>query len=282
MTMPGISNGDVLVLGGNGKTGRRIAERLWNLDVPVRIGSRNAPIPFDWENAATWKPALDGVSTVYVAFQPDIAMPGALEVVRSFFETAIGCGATKIILLSGRGEVEAEEAERALQATEADWTILRSSWFAQNFSESWLLDPILQGEVFLPGGLAADPFVDAEDLADIAVAAIVTSDHSRTLYDITGPEALTFEDAIGRIARATGRDISFTAIPPEAYRAELVRMELPAEYVDLIMYLFTTVLDGRNTPVTDAVDRALGRPARSFDDFVARTAATGIWGGNNV
>lgn len=282
MTMPNNFNGDILVLGGNGKTGRRIAERLWNLDAPVRIGSRNAPIPFDWENSATWKPALAGVSTVYVAFQPDIAMPGALEIVTSFFDIAIASGARKIILLSGRGEVEAEDAERALQATEADWTILRSSWFAQNFSESWLLDPILEGAVFLPSGLAADPFVDAEDLADMAVAAIMTSDHSRMLYDITGPEALTFEDAIGRIARATGREISFTAIPPGAYRDELVRMELPPEYVDLIMYLFTTVLDGRNTPVTDAVQRALGGPAGGFDDYVARTASTGIWGGKNV
>ncbi|WP_258161590.1 NAD(P)H-binding protein [Rhizobium sp. TH2] len=282
MTMVGNSVGNILVLGANGKTGRRIVERLRNLDAPIRIGSRKAPIPFDWENHTTWKPALDGVSTVYVTFQPDIAVPGALETVSKFYDTAIASGTAKFILLSGRGEVEAEDAERVLQATNADWTILRASWFAQNFSESFFLEPIRQGEVFLPTGLAAEPFVDADDLADMAVAAIMTSDHSRVLYDITGPEALTFEDAVGRIARATGREISFTTVRPEAYRDELVRMEVPREYVELIMYLFANVLDGRNTPVTDAVQRALGRPAGSFDEYVARTAATGIWGGNNV
>ncbi|UVC11834.1 NAD(P)H-binding protein [Rhizobium sp. TH2] len=280
--MVGNSVGNILVLGANGKTGRRIVERLRNLDAPIRIGSRKAPIPFDWENHTTWKPALDGVSTVYVTFQPDIAVPGALETVSKFYDTAIASGTAKFILLSGRGEVEAEDAERVLQATNADWTILRASWFAQNFSESFFLEPIRQGEVFLPTGLAAEPFVDADDLADMAVAAIMTSDHSRVLYDITGPEALTFEDAVGRIARATGREISFTTVRPEAYRDELVRMEVPREYVELIMYLFANVLDGRNTPVTDAVQRALGRPAGSFDEYVARTAATGIWGGNNV
>ena len=142
----------VLVLGGNGKTGRRVAERLRAAGRAVRIGSRTGDPPFDWKNSNTWGPALRGVDAAYVAFQPDLAVPGALETVRSFFTQAVSSGVKKLVLLSGRGEVEAEQAEEALQATGADWTILRSSWFSQNFSEGAFLEPIQAGEFALPVG----------------------------------------------------------------------------------------------------------------------------------
>ncbi len=177
--------------------------------------ARGAAEPrFDWEDRATWGPALQGVKAAYVAYQPDLAAPGALEIVDAFFHQAIACGVEKLVLLSGRGEVEAEQAEQALQATGVDWTILRASWFFQNFSEGFLVDAIAAGDVALPSGPAAEPFVDVDDIAEIAFAALTQSGHSRQLYDISGPRALTFTDAIGEIAQATGRDIRFTAAQP--------------------------------------------------------------------
>jgi uncharacterized protein YbjT (DUF2867 family) len=271
-----------LVLGGTGKTGRRVGERLRRSGKQVRIGSRSAPVPFDWERRETWGLALRNVQSVYVTFQPDLAVPGALETVRAFFSQAIDGGVEKLVLLSGRGEPEAQEAEESLQATHADWTILRASWFNQNFSENFFLDPILAGEVALPRTLAAEPFVDVEDLVDIAVAALNTSAHSRRLYELTGPKAITFADGIDQIARASGRNIAYVPVSMDDYRAELVRQQVPTEYVDLVMYLFGTVLDGRNTPVTGGVEKALGRPARSFADYVQHTAATGIWGDSDA
>lgn len=267
-----------MVLGGTGKTGRRVAERLSTMGRPIRIGSRSAATPFDWYRSETWDAALRGTSAVYVTFQPDICVPGALEIVGSFFERAIRAGATKIVLLSGRGEVEAVEAEKALQATAADWTIVRSSWFAQNFSENFLLELVLSGEFALPGGLAAEPFVDVDDLAEIACAAFTDRRHSHRIYEATGPRALTFEEAAGQIAAAAGRRIAYVPIPAQAFRSVLVQSGLSPEEVHLIMYLFTTVLDGRNTKVIDGVEQALGRPPRSFEDYVRRTAATGVWG----
>jgi uncharacterized membrane protein len=171
------------------------------------------------------------------------------------------------VLLSGRGEVEAEQAEQALQATSVDWTILRSSWFCQNFSEGFFLDPILAGEFALPVGSVAEPFVDVDDIADIAFAALTDPAHSRQLYEITGPRALSFADAISEIASATGREIKFIPVSADDYRAELVRQGVPNDYIDLVLYLFATVLDGRNTPLADGVQRALGRPPRDFFAF---------------
>jgi uncharacterized protein YbjT (DUF2867 family) len=266
-----------LVLGGTGKTGRRVAHRLVEAGESVRIGSRSGPVPFDWERRETWGPVLREIHAAYVTFQPDLAVPGAVETVRAFFTQAVDSGVGKLVLLSGRGEPEAQEAEDALKATRADWTILRASWFNQNFSENFFLDPIRAGEVALPGSLAAEPFVDVEDLVDIAVAALTSNAHSRRLYELTGPQAITFAEAIDLIARAAGRNIAYVPITMDDYRAELVRQQIPNEYIDLVTYLFSTVLDGRNTPVTNGVQEALGRPARSYSDYVQNTAPTGIW-----
>ncbi|EJM69967.1 NAD(P)H-binding protein [Pseudomonas sp. GM55] len=267
-----------LVLGATGKTGRRITQRLEAAGLAVRRGSRDANPPFDWEDRSTWDAVIDGVHGVYICFQPDLAVPGALESIQAFTDLAVKSGVRKLVLLSGRGEIEAEQAEHVVQNSGIDWTILRASWFCQNFSEAHFLDPILQGELALPVNQVAEPFVDAQDIAECAVAALTQPGHTNQLYELTGPRALTFADAVTEIARSTGRHIEFVAVPADAYRQAMEQHQLPRELIDLVMYLFTTVLDGRNTPIADGVQRALGRPARDFSDYVQRTAATGIWG----
>jgi len=201
-----------------------------------------------------------------------------LAKVRSFFELAAQTGVKNLVFLSGRGEPEAERAEQALKKSGADWTILRCSFFSQNFSENFFLDPILGGEVALPVASVGEPFVDAEDIADVAVAALTQPGHSGKLYELTGPRALTLADAIEEIARTTGRNIQFAAIPPEEYRAAMLQAQIPNEVIDLVLYLFGTLFDGRNTQVADGVQRALGRAPRDFADYAQRTAATRIWG----
>jgi len=267
-----------LVVGGTGKTGRRVVERLQLLGFPYRVGARSAQPVFDWEDRKTWPTALEGVSQTYVTYYPDLCVPGALDRVRSFFELAVEAGVKKLVFLSGRGEAEAEQAEQALKKSCADWTILRCSFFSQNFSENFLLDSILAGQVALPVAPVGEPFVDAEDIADVAVAALTQPGHSGKLYELTGPRALTFADAIEEIARATGHNIQFAAIKPEEYRAAMLQVQVPTEVIDLVLYLFGTVLDGRNTRVADGVQRALGRAPSDFANYVQRTAATGVWG----
>ncbi|HEV8205068.1 MAG TPA: NmrA family NAD(P)-binding protein [Acidimicrobiia bacterium] len=274
MTM---SEDTTLVLGGTGKTGRRVTERLTALGVPVRIGSRSGEPPFDWEKPETWAPALRGVKSVYISYYPDLAVPGAVEVVGSFARLAVNEGVPRLVLLAGRGEAEAELAEQAVRGSGADLTIVRATWFMQNFSEDYMIEHILAGAIALPAGDTPEPFVDADDIADVAVAALTDDKHVGQLYELTGPRLLTFAEAAEEISNATGRDIPYVPVSLEEHAAVATEQGVPVEVIDLLTYLFSEVLDGRNAHVTDGVQRALGREPRDFREFARDVAATGIW-----
>jgi len=269
--------GTVLVLGGTGKTGRRIAERLRRRGVRVRVGSRAASPAFDWDDATTWDAVLDGADAVYVCFVPDLAVPGAADVVSAFLARAEAAGVSRLVLLSGRGEEGAEECERLVLAGSIPATVVRASWFDQNFSEYYLIDGVLAGEVVLPAGDVPEPFVDVDDLADVAVAALTEHGHAGEVYEVTGPRALTFAEAVAEIAAASGRAVRYVQAPVEDYAAAMTAAGAGKDEVGLLTYLFTTVLDGRNTPVADGVQRALGRPPRDFTEYARDAAATGVW-----
>ena len=267
-----------LVIGATGKTGRRVAERLRARDVPVRAGSRTSEPPFDWEDRSTWGPALDGASAAYVSFYPDIAVPGAPEAIAALAEAALRSGTRRLVLLSGRGEEEAQRAEQALQTSGVpEWTIVRCSWFNQNFSEGEFLEPVLAGEVALPAGEVPEPFVDVEDIADVATAALTEDGHAGRVYELTGPRLLTFGEALGEIGAAAGRPIRFARVPVDAWAAEMAAADVPGDVVALLSYLFTEVLDGRNAQLASGVQEALGREPRDFRDFARATAAAGTW-----
>jgi len=271
------TNTQVLVLGGTGKTGHRIVDRLLARGVPVRVGSRSAQPPFEWEDRSTWAPAMRGIHAMYISYYPDLAVPGATDVVRALAEHAVFAGVQRLVLLSGRGEVEAEAAERVIRNAGADWTILRASWFNQNFSESYLLDPVIAGEVAVPAGGVPEPFVDADDIADVAVAALTEDGHAGQLYELTGPRMLTFAEATAEIGKALDREIAFVDVSPNEYAAGLAAEGVPDDVTELLMYLFTTVLDGRNSSLGDGVQRALGREPRDFYDYAWDTARQGTW-----
>ena len=266
-----------LVLGGTGKTGHRVAEQLSARGLPVRVGSRSANPSFVWEERATWPAALAGVGAVYVSYYPDLAAPGATDAIRAFTDLAVRSGVLRLVLLSGRGEHEAQRCEEIVRSCGAKWTVLRCSWFNQNFSENYLLEPILAGEVALPAPNVGEPFVDADDIADVAVAALIDDKHIGQLYELTGPRLLTFADAIAEIAKASGREIRYVQVPMDDYVVALEQAQLPPDLVGLIEYLFTEVLDGRNAYVTDGVQRALGRAPRDFTEFARNATASGAW-----
>jgi uncharacterized protein YbjT (DUF2867 family) len=271
------NNESALVLGGTGKTGRRVVERLQKRGVPVRVGSRSGEPPFDWEDRSTWTPALQGMDSAYVSYYPDIAIPGAPEAVAEFTEAALQNGTRRLVLLSQRGQEEAQRSEQALQQSGADWTVVRCSWFMQNFSESFFLEPVLSGEVALPDGGTPEPFVDVDDIADVAMAALTEDGHSGQVYELTGPRLLTFAEAVEEIGRASGRELRYQPIPIDAYASALAEQGEPGEVVTALRYLFTEVLDGRNAHLSDGVERALGRAPRDFADYARDAAASGIW-----
>jgi uncharacterized protein YbjT (DUF2867 family) len=276
------SNKKFLVIGGTGKTGRRVVERLEARDLPVRIGSRAGEPPFDWEDPTSWAAVLRGMTHVYVTFYPDLAVPGATDVIRAFTDLAVNSGVQRLVLLSGRGEEEAQKCEKIVQQSGLEWTILRASWFNQNFSEGFFQELILNGNLYFPAGDVREPFIDAADIAAVAVAALTEEGHAGQVYELTGPRLLTFAEAVADIAAATGRQIEYTRIPHEVFVSGLEAQGEPAEAIWLMDYLLTTVLDGRNSNLTDGVQRALGRPPRDFRDYVRQTAASGIWQGEAV
>ena len=266
----------ILVLASTGKTGRRVVERLTARGIPTRHGARSADPPFDWDDRDTWTPVLQGVGAVYVQHYLD-AMPGSAEIIGSFAELAVANGIPRLVHLSGRGEAQAELAEQAVRDTGAEVTTLRSTWFAQNFSESYFLDGLLAGELALPAGNTPEPFVDADDIADVAVAALTEDGHVGETYELTGPRLLTFADAVGEIARATGREIRYLPVSIEDFAAGLEEQAVPGEWIELLVYLFHEVLDGRNAHLVDGVQRALGREPRDFADYARDAAARGVW-----
>lgn len=268
----------ILVTGGvNGKTGRRVAERLRARGLPVRAGSRSGEPPFDWTDRATWAPALAGTTAAYLSYAPDLGAPTAPAAIADFAEVALAGGTRRLVLLSGRGEEEAQRAEQALRESGAEWTVARCSFFDQNFSENLFLGPVLAGELALPVDSIPEPFVDAEDIADVAVAALTEDRHAGQVYELTGPRLLTFGEAIGEISRASGRNVRYVPISVQEFTAALRDAGEPAELVALLAYLFTEVMDGRNAYLTDGVRRALGRGPRDFREYARDAAATGVW-----
>ena len=271
------SNPVTLVLGGTGKTGRRVAERLQARGVDTRIASRSASPSFDWNDQSTWKATLEGVEAVYVTYAPDLAIPGATDAVRDFVTMAVEQGVRRLVLLSGRGEEEAQACERIVQDAGVEWTVVRSSWFNQNFSEGEFLGMVMDGAITLPAGDIPEPFVDVDDIADVAVAALTEDGHNGEIYEVTGPRMLTFADVAEEISGAAGREVEFIQIPKEAFAGAIAESGAPQQIAWLLNYLFDTVLDGRNAYVCDGVKRALGREPTDFTEFVDRIAASGVW-----
>ena len=270
-------SGLTLVIGATGKTGSRIAERLKRLDVPVRIGSRSATPAFDWHNESGWDDCLAGVDAVYINYAPDLAIPGATDSIQAFVGAAKRNGVKRAVILSGRGEAEAQACETIVMKSGLEWTVVRASWFNQNFSEGAFIDMVQAGQISLPVGDVAEPFVDVDDIAEVATAALTENGHNGEVYEVTGPRLLTIRDVAEELSRATGRQIVFNKIPHEAFVAGVADSGAPQDVVWIMDYLFSTVLDGRNAYLTDGVERALGRPPKDFADYAREVAASGAW-----
>ncbi|NQU58584.1 MAG: NAD(P)H-binding protein [Rhodospirillales bacterium] len=270
----------ILVIGSTGKTGRRIAQRLVERGYAVRHGSRNSPVPFDWDLPETWVEALRDVSAAYVSYFPDLAFPGAPEKIKALSECAVAAGVKRLVLLSGRGETHAQRCEDIVRNCTLDYTLVRASWFAQNFNEGYLRDPILAGVIPLPAGDVYEPIVDVDDIADVAVAALTEDRHCGELYEITGPRLLNFTEVAQAISNSTEREIRYIPVTFEQFHTSMT--EIGGEMVaDVFTGICREVLDGRNASLGDGVQRALGREPRDFVDFCHAASASGAWNIDN-
>ncbi|TRY29817.1 NmrA family NAD(P)-binding protein [Aliiglaciecola sp. M165] len=258
-----------LIIGATGKTGARVYNKLNELGLNVKGANRQGEIHFDWRAPETWAAALMGIDSVYLTYYPDLAIPEAPEDIAKFCALAKIKGVKHITLLSGRGEPAAQVCEEIVQKSGISWTVVRASWFNQNFSEGMFRAFVDAGTIALPVGAITEPFIDVEDICDVVVASLLDTRHSGNLYEVTGPELLSFVQLADIFTEELHRSVDFVQISHAAFGANLQHNNVDPKAIEMLTYLFTEVLDGRNEFIADGVERALGRPARRFKEFVS-------------
>ena len=264
-----------LVLGATGTTGRRVAARLRAGGRHVRAASRHGEVPFDWTDSSTWEPAIGTASRMW------LMAPEGTPVDPGFVDCAVQRGVRRIVLLSS-GAIEAMgderllSAERTVRESGAEWTILRPDWFNQNFDEGFCLPGVLAGEVVLPLGGMRQVFVDADDIAAVAAAALSEDGHGGRTYALTGPHALSFAEALGVISAVSGRSVRFLGGADE-FAAAQDAAGTPREVTDGMLAAFAALRGLGDSEPNDTVRQVTGRAPGSFADFAAAAAARGVW-----
>jgi uncharacterized protein YbjT (DUF2867 family) len=272
-----MQNSPILIIGKTAKTGLRVEQRLQTLGYTTRGVGRSTSPAFDWEDPTTWRAAMEGTESAYVTFYPDLAIPTAEQTIQDFVELAKDSGLRHLVLLSGRGEQGAERAEAVLANSGLDWNVVRASWFMQNFSEAFMIEGILNGELMLPAGDVVEPFIDIDDIADVAVAALTRPEMRNRLFEVSGPRALSFAQCAAEITEVAGYPVKFTRITVDEFLQGMRDQGLPQEVLWLMNELFTVVFDGRNSSPTSGVEEALGRPATDFSEYLRKVTASGAW-----
>lgn len=268
----------VLIVGANGKTGARVQDRLVQAGIAVRGVSRSTPLPFDWAAPESWAPALKGVRAAYLTYHPDLSVPQAEADIHRFCEAARNAGLEHLVLLSGRNEAGAQRAEQVLRSSGLAWNVVQASWFAQNFSESFMLDSVRSGTFVVPEGTAGEPFIDIDDIADVVVAALIEPGLRNRVFEVTGPSVLSFAECMAQISAATGSEVRLLELPLDKYLQALRQQGLPESFVALLRDLFSELFDGRSAYTAQGVREALGRPATPFAEYAKKAAASGAWG----
>ncbi|NRB50027.1 MAG: NmrA family NAD(P)-binding protein [Saprospiraceae bacterium] len=269
---------NILVIGGTGKTGRLVVESLTQLGHQVRIGSRGHSPSFDWDKPSTYAQALKGMDRAYIVYYPDLAVPGARDAIKALTEAAIHEGLKKVVLLSGKGETEAEACEEIVANSGLDYTLVRASWFNQNFSEGAFKDYILAGHMALPMPEARIPYTDTRDIADMVTKVLLDDTFNGKTLTVTGPKKLTFAEVAEIISGKLGRSILYQPISMEEFKAGLVQAGLPESVIWLLSYLFTEVLGhSENQTISDDVEKVLNRKPIPFEEYVETTVASGVW-----
>jgi uncharacterized protein YbjT (DUF2867 family) len=265
----------VLVLGATGSTGRRVAERLQAAGWAVRAASRHSEVRFDWSDPATWEPAVADADRMY------LMAPDGQPVEPAFVRRAVGRGVRRIVLLSSMsieamGDERLLAAERTVRASGADWTTLRAAWFHQNFDEGFFHPAVLAGELALPLGDVRQVFVDADDIAAAAVAALTEDGHGGHTYELTGPRALSFAEALEIIGRASGRSVRFRGTA-EDYLAAQTALGMPEEQTRQELAAFAALRALGDAQPTSEVRQVTGREPKDLETYAAEAAARGAW-----
>jgi uncharacterized protein YbjT (DUF2867 family) len=279
-----MTNTSILILGGKGKTGRRVVEQLEGRGVAFRLASRSSEPRFDWYDDRTWPATIAGTEIAYLA--PPVGPTGLTQAGR-FIQQAAAQGLRRVVLLSGRGVgspgrefavyASSLELEHTVKASGLDWTIVRPAWFAQNFSEEFLREYVLAGEIRVSAGDGAEAWIDTDDVGDVMTAALLDERHTGQTYSLSGPRTLTTTEVAAELSAATGRPVGYVDLAPEEYVAEMVGFGVPLEEAEAVRDLFAVIRNHRSEYVSDGVQQVLGRTPRDFTEWARETAKTGVW-----
>jgi uncharacterized protein YbjT (DUF2867 family) len=270
-----MTEAQILVLGATGTVGRRLTDRLRGTGHRVRAASRSGRPRFDWADRATWEPVLAGVSRLY------LLTPDGVPVDPAFVALAAAQGVDRIVLQSSSaieamGDERLLAAERTVRGSGVGWTILRPNWFNQNFDEGFFVEAVRAGELALPVGDVRQAFVDAADIAAVAAAALTEDGHAGQRYEVTGPRALSFAEAVEVIGRAVGRPIRYDGTA-DGYLAAQEAIGRSRDEAAGEVAAFAALAEAGDTAPTDVVPRLTGRPATSFETYAQEAAARGTW-----
>lgn len=271
-----MTNEPILVTGATGKTGRRVAQQLEEAGIPVVRASRSSPTSFDWDDPHTWEPVLRQARTAYIApAEGTLAVP-------SFMALAREVGLQQVVLLSARGvttpgyydeqDLLARQflvTEQAVRESGMHYTILRPGWFSQNFNEGEFRSAIDRGELALPTGDGSAAFIDANDIAAVACAALTNPDRfNGAELELTGPSAVSLSTAVELISAVSGREVRYRSISADEYYAGLLRSGVSEHDARLATIALSPIRSGREGETTSTVKDVLGRDTINFSSYV--------------
>ncbi|WP_232666996.1 NAD(P)H-binding protein [Pseudonocardia sp. TRM90224] len=279
----------ILILGGAGKTGRRVAAGLGARGVDFRLVSRSSEPRLDWYDESTWASAVRGGTTAYLAPPVD---PDGLAAAGRFVRRAAANGLRRLVLLSGRGVGSPGrefavydsqlELEDAVKVSGLEWTILQPAWFMQNFSEAWLRDYVLGGQLRLSAGDGGEAWVDTDDVGDVAVEVLLDDRHVGRTYALSGPRLRTLAEVAADLTEATGRPVEYVRLDPDEHAAEMIDVGVPRADAEALRDLFAVVRNHRSEYLSDGIDEVLGRRPKDFAEWAVATAAAGAWSDSAV
>ncbi|WP_206784621.1 NAD(P)H-binding protein [Amycolatopsis sp. MtRt-6] len=265
---------DALVLGGTGTTGRRVVAGLRTAGFTARAATRKPAEPgqvrFDWADSSTHADALRGASAVYLLAPVGEASPAGS--VAPFLDDAFAAGVRRVVLLSSSAVADDTPGLGDLQRlvrTAPEWAVLKPSWFMQNFAgEHLVAQGVRNGEIVTATGDARVAFVDAGDIAAVAVRALTDPVPHNTEHVLTGPAALSYTEAASIVSAHLGRPVRHRAVSTAEFAALLTSSGLPEPFAAVLAALDEDIRRGAEDRVTPTVEQVTGRPARSFETFV--------------
>ncbi|MBB3918402.1 SDR family oxidoreductase [Rhizobium fabae] len=271
----------ILVLGATGTVGRHVVDGLLAKGEAVKAASRSGKpvagaegVVFEYGRPETYGPAFEGVDRAHVLLASGhVDAKGLLlPIIEAAAERKVKVVLQSVFGVDADDSIPYRQVEIALEKSGTPYVILRPNWFADNFHTFWK-PGIDHGQIAVPAADGKSSFIDARDIAASSVAALTSSAFDGKAFNLTGPQALSYEEAAAILSEATGKPIAYDAISDEAFIAILTGAGVPADYASFLASIFYPVRQGWTAVVTNDVETLTGKAPRPLKTYAADYAA---------